>query len=78
MSHGGDHRDLRLVDGAGHPLIVEGPQILQRAAAASGDEHVRQPVAVGVADSAYDLRRRLHSLHPHRQQQYLGDRIPAA
>ena len=78
MSHGGDHRDLRLVDGPGHPLVVKGPQVLQRTAAPSGDEHVRQLIAVGVADSAHDLRRRLRPLYPHRQQQHLGDGIPAA
>ena len=78
MPHGGDDGDLRVIDGPGHPLIVEGPQVLQRASAAAGDEHIRQVVAVCIADGAHDLRRCLHSLYPHWQQQHLGDGIPAA
>ena len=45
MADGGDDRDLGCVDGAGHALIVEGPEILHGAAAASGDDDIRQLLA---------------------------------
>ena len=78
MSHGGDHRDLRGVDGPGHPLVIEGPQVLHGPAAPAGDEHVAQLPAVGVPDGAHDLRWGLRPLDPHRQQQHLGDGIAPA
>ena len=72
MAYGGDHRGLAGVDGAGHPLIVEGPQVLHRAAAPAGDDDIADFPFVGVPDGPRNLRRGLRSLHPHRQQDHLG------
>ena len=76
MPHRRYHRYLRVIDGPRHPLVVERPQILQRAAAPSGDEHIRQRVPVGIPYGSCDLRRCLRALYPYRQQQHLGKRIP--
>ena len=38
MAHGGDHGNTGGVDGAGHVLVVEGPQILHGAAAPAGND----------------------------------------
>ena len=78
MTHSGDDGDFRVVDGPCHPLVVEGPQVLQRAAAAACNEHIAQLPAVGIADGPCDLRRCLHTLHPHRQQQYLSQGVAVA
>ena len=72
MAYGGDHRGLAGVDGAGHPLIVEGPQVLHRAAAPAGDDDIADLPLVGVPDGPRDLWRGLRSLYPHRQQDHLG------
>ena len=75
MAHSGDNRDIRGVDGPGYPFVIKCPQILDGSAAPAHDQHIRQLPAVGVANGAHDLRRRLHTLHPHRQQQHLGNGI---
>ena len=74
MADGGYDGQLALVDGTGHALVVEGPEVLYGAAAAAGYDDVRYPVAVGVADGADDLRRGLHALHAHGQQHDLRHR----
>ena len=73
-----DDRNIRVVDGSGHALVVKGPQVLQRTAAAAGDEHIGQAAGIGVTDGAGDLRRGLSSLHANGQQKDLGDGIAAA
>lgn len=40
VAHRRDDGNIRVVDGAGHALVVKGPQVLQRTAAAAGDEHI--------------------------------------
>ena len=54
-------------DGARQALVVERPQILERAAAAGEDEHVALGPAAGERERRNDLRGRLCALH--------GDRI---
>ena len=78
MADGGDDRNLRIINGPGHPLVVEGPQILDGTAAPPGDDDVRHSEAVGVAQRSRDFRRRLRALHPDGQQLHLRQRIPAA
>ena len=78
VAHRRDDGNIRVVDGAGHALVVKGPQVLQRTAAAAGDEHIGQAAGVGVTDGAGDLRRGLSSLHANGQQKDLGDGIAAA
>ena len=68
MAHGGDHRDAGLGNGIGNPFVVESPQILHRAAAASSDDKICHPVFIGVADGGGDFRRRLLPLYTHRQK----------
>ena len=75
MAYGGDDRDLRGVDSPGYPLVIKGPQILDGSAAPAHDQYIRQLPAIGVANGAHDLRRCFHTLHPHRQQQHLGNGI---
>ena len=78
MAHGGDDGRLAVVDGPGDPLVVEGPQVLHGPAAPAGDDDVADPPLVRVPDGAGDLRRGLRSLHPHGQQDHLGQGIAAA
>ena len=75
---GGNDRDLGIINGPGHALVVERPEILHRAAAAAGNDEVRDLIAVGIADRARDLRRGLRALHAYRQELDLGQRIPLA
>ena len=74
MPDGRDHGDPGGVDGPGHPLVVEGPEVLQRAAAPSRDDQIGDLMAVGVADGRGDLRRGLRALDQDRQQQDLRHR----
>ena len=76
MPHSRDDGYLTVVDGPGHDLLVEGPQVLHRAAAPSGDDEVGQAVGAGIAQGGGDLPRRLLSLYPHGNQQDMGQRIP--
>ena len=78
MPDGGNDRDLGIINGPGHALVVERPEILHRAAAAAGNDEVRDLIAVGIADRARDLRRGLRALHAYRQELDLGQRIPLA
>ena len=78
VAHGGDDGRLTVVDGPGHPLVVEGPQVLHGPAAPAGDDDVPDLPPVRVPDGPHDLRRGLGPLDPHRQQDHPGDGIPAA
>ena len=78
MAHGGDDGRLAIVNGPGHPLVVEGPQIFHGPAAPSGNNDVADLPAVRVPDSPGDLRRSFGALDPHRQQNHLGNGIAAA
>ena len=78
VAHGGDDGDVRVVDGPGHPFIVERPQVLDGPAAPAGNDQVRHMVAAGVADGADDLRRGLRPLDPDGQQLHLGGGPPPA
>ena len=78
MAHGGYDGRLTIVNGPGYPLVVEGPQVLHGPAAPSGDDDVADLPAVRVPNGPGNLRRSLGALDPHRQQNHLGDGIPAA
>ena len=78
MTYGRDDGNLRIIDRPGHPLVIECPQILNGPAAPSGDDNVRHPVPVGVAQGSHDLRRGLYPLDPDGQQLHPGQRVPAA
>ena len=78
MPHSGDNGNFRIINSPCHPLIVEGPQVLDGPAAPPGDDHVRHPAAVGVAQGSHDFRRGLRPLDPDGQQLHLCQRIPAA
>ena len=78
MSHSGDDRGLAGIDGAGHSLVVEGPQILHGAAAPAGDDDVTDLPFIRVPDGSGDLRRSLRALHPDGQQDDFRNGIPAA
>ena len=69
MSHGGDHRDIRLIDRARNAFIIESPQILHRSAAASGDNQIRDMPLVGIPDRSRDLRRGFDALYTNRKQE---------
>ena len=55
-------------------LVVEGPQVFQRSAAAGEDQHVAELLAIGAADGRGKLRRRLRALHRHAEQRHLDQR----
>lgn len=78
MPHRGNHRNPGRGNGAGHPLLVEGPQILHAAAAAAGNDQIRQIPPIDIANRAADLRRRFHALHPHAQNPHPAQGIPLA
>ena len=65
VAHGGDHRQAAVMDRFDHDLLIEGPQILQRAAAPAHDQHVAPALLVRLADGGRDLLRRLLSLDRH-------------
>ncbi len=60
-----DDGDGRGGDGARHRLVVEGPQILERAAAAGQNEHVALGPPAGQAYCRHDLRGGRCALHGH-------------
>ncbi len=72
----GNERDRALGGGPHHDLLVEAPQILDRAAAAGDDQHVRprdRPVGrqrVEAADRGRDLLGRALALHAHRPDKH--------
>ena len=74
MAHGRNHRDLGGVDRSRHTLVVERPKILNRTAAAAGDDEIGHMKLVGIADGPGDLRRRFDTLNADRQQYDLRHR----
>ena len=58
-----DHRDRRRRDGAHHALVVEGPQVFQRAAAAHQQQRVDLARALPPGAAPPPARRRLGALH---------------
>ena len=64
VADGGNQRDFRGRGGAHHDLFVEGPQVLEAAAAASQDEHVAFRAPIGGSDRARDARRRGQAVTP--------------
>ena len=81
VSHGGNHRQLRLEDRARHRLLVERPQILQAPAAARHENQVkpflgrqRRAPFVEQADGSRDLPRRAVALHAGRREDDLQAR----
>ena len=65
---GGRHR-------AGHALVVEGPQLLDRPAAPADDDDIRRPGVVEKLQRLNELRRRPFPLHQHRGEYDDGQRI---
>ena len=78
VAHAGHHRDRAGADGAGHGLVVEGPQILQGAAAAHQQEDVAVTAFAGAPQGAHDRRRGGLALHGHRVQQDFAQRVAPA
>ena len=74
MPDGGDDRKIGGINGTRHALIVEGPEVLDRAAAAPCDDEVGDLPFVCIAQRARDLRRCLRSLHAHGQEHDLAHR----
>ena len=73
-----DHGDGRGDDGARQALVVERPQILERAAAAGEDQHVAFGAPAGELERRDDLRGRLRALHrpPDRSAPAAGGKAP--
>ena len=77
VADGGDHRDRAVGDGAHHRLLVEAPEVFQRAAAARHDQQVgprdfsARRQRVEAADGGGDLVGRGFALHPHRPDQHM-------
>src|SRR3546814_12537711 len=76
VADGGNQRNRRLGGGADDNFLVEGPEVLQRAAAARDDEQIRarQPPllrqGVETADRRGDLLRGALALPQHRPYQH--------
>ena len=62
----GDRRDRAGGNGAGHRLLVEGPQIFERSSAAADQHDVMHLPARQVADGDGDLARRVAALYAYR------------
>ena len=63
VSHGRDHRHGTGGDGPRHGLLVEGPQIFQRSAAAAHNDHIRPLGLAEELDAAAHLFHRALALH---------------
>ena len=74
MTDGGDDRNVRVIDRARNALVVKRPQVLNRAAAAPGDDEIAHMIAVGITNRPGDLRRSFRTLNAHRQQHDLAGR----
>ncbi len=64
MADPGDDRRLSVGDGPSHDLLVERPEVFQRAAAAADDDDVRFAQRVQTLDRRGDALRRAHALDP--------------
>src|SRR2546422_8612221 len=74
MPHGRDDGDRQRRHGAGHALVIEGPEILARAAAAPDDREVESVEPAGERERRADLLLRALALHPGGDHEQLGDR----
>ena len=74
VTDGGDNRNVRVIDRARNALVVKRPQVLDRAAAAPGDDEIAHMIAVGITNRPGDLRRSFRTLNAHRQQHDLAGR----
>ena len=63
MADAADHRDRRLDDGAHQRLVVEGPQVFERAAAAHQQQGVDLAPRRGQAQRRHQRGRRIGALH---------------
>ena len=73
MSHGGDHWNGARRHGAHNDLVVEAPEVLQRAAAAGDDDDVRLPRhGIETGDGRCHLCRAGLALHAHRPNQHVA------
>ena len=63
MADPADHRQAAAGHGPHHRLVVESPQVFQRAAAAADDQRIDLVALIGLADRSHDLRRGLGALH---------------
>ncbi len=70
MANAADDGYRRGDDRARQRLIVEGPQILERAAAARQNEHIALGAPAGCANGRGDFRGRRRALHGHRIDQH--------
>ena len=77
MPDGRDHGNPRGVDRTHNRFLVERPEILGRAAAASDDEHIHRIFLIKESDCRRDLSRCLRSLHENGAEDQLHRR-PAA
>jgi len=77
MADGADDRDLAGENRPRHALIVEAPEILQRAAAAPDDQHVTLFTVVRQLDSADDLSWCVFALYGGRVDHYRQGGIAA-
>ena len=74
MPDGGYDRDVRIIDRTRDPLIIKRPQVLDRTAAAAGNDEVTDLIAIGIPDRSGNLCRCLRSLYAHGQQHDLAGR----
>ena len=63
VAHPADHRNGGSIDGPGHDLLIEGPQIFQGAAAPADEQGLALPAPVRRLDGLRDARRRAFPLH---------------
>ena len=77
MADRGDHRSLRVGDGAGHHLCIKGGQILTRAPTATDNNHLDLPVFVQVIDTCGNFHTGPGSLYLGGSNDDLGIRAAA-
>jgi len=65
VAHGAHNGDARGKDGPGHPLVVEGHEVFQRAPSPGHDDHVNAGRFVEEAEGVDDLAGGLDTLHPY-------------
>ena len=78
VADAGDHRHRRCDDRARQDLLVERPQILERAAAARHDDHVDGFDARDLANRVRDFAPGAFALHARRRNHEMRIRIAAA
>ena len=70
MAYCGDHRDLRIVDSLRYLFVIKCPQVLNRAATATYDQHICQPVTVCIGNGSGDFTGCFGALNSYRKKQY--------